>query len=381
MRELLGLAKGLATSWRGDAALATVVVAWALVWLAASAARGDQHWVALVVVLPYAAALAIRRRWPVLAAVVASAAVLLVRPLGQADLVGGNPFIFTPFLLGYALGAGSGLATGLAGTVLLAASLQIATGPFSPVVEMITVGPWLAGRIWQSRRKLTDQLQARNAELAGEQERFALESVRYERARIARELHDIVAHCLSAMVVQASAGQRVDDADSDAMAGALTSVAEAAAQAQEEVGRLVELLADEHVPGTSPNLQMVDELVRRAAVTGLQVSCRFVGASDRLAPVVSEAAYRVVQEALTNALKHAPAAPVTVTVRARGRDVEVSVVNSVGPGQLSELEHSGGQFGLAAMRERVTACGGSLSAGPTPEGGWQVAALLPACSY
>ena len=86
---------------------------------------------------------------------------------------------------------------------------------------MITIGPWLVGRVVLSRRRMTEQLQARNEELRAEQELFARESVRYERARIARELHDIVAHCLSVMVVQASAGQRVADADRDGMAEAL----------------------------------------------------------------------------------------------------------------------------------------------------------------
>lgn len=109
------------------------------------------------------------------------------------------------------------------------------------------------------------------------------------------------------MVVQASAGQRVADADRDGMAETLESAAEAAAQAQAETGRLVEMLGGELPSGTSPGLPMVSDLVRRASVTGLAVSCRFLASCDRLAPAASQAAYRVVQEALTNALKHGPA--------------------------------------------------------------------------
>lgn len=381
MREVTGLARHLATSWRGDLLLAVVMVVWALT-LCVAAAPGDQHWPVLLFVLPFSAALAIRRRWPVAAAALACAALVAVRPLGQADVVN-NPLTFpvawTVFLISYSLGAGAGLTAGLAGAVLLVAGLQVLGGAFSPVIEMITGGPWLVGRIAMSRSALTRQLQARNRELQAEQELFTREAVRYERARIGRELHDIVAHCLSAMVVQASAGQRVAEADRAGMAEALVSVAEAAAQAQQEIGRLVELLGGELPDGTSANLQMVDELVRRAATTGLRVSCHFTGACDELAPAASEAAYRVVQEALTNALKHAPGAPVTVTISAQGNDVAISVVNSAAREVPSGLERSGGHYGLAAMHERVTACGGSLKAGPSPAGGWDVVALLPAC--
>ena len=317
------------------------------------------------------------------AAAVACAALASVWPLGLAPAVDGAltvPFIWTPFLFAYSLGADAGLAVGLAGTVLLAACLQLSNaGVFNPLVEMMTLGPWLVGRVVRSRRKLAEQLHARNEELRAEQELFALESVRYERARISRELHDIVAHCLSVMVVQASAGQRVAAADRDGVAEALESVAEAAAQAQTEVGRLVELLSGGPTGpvGPPPGLAMVDELVRRASGSGLAVSCRFAGSCDRLAPAASEAAYRVVQEALTNALKHAPGAPVDITVRSQGAEVAVDVVNAPGRQRPSGLERSGGGFGLAGMRDRVAACGGSLTCGPTQAGGWRVSALLP----
>jgi signal transduction histidine kinase len=316
------------------------------------------------------------------ATAVACAALAAVWPLGLAPVVNGAfdiPFFLTPFLFAYSLGADAGLAVGLAGSVLLAVCLQLSNaGVFNPLAEVLTVGPWLVGRVVKSRRRLTEQLQARNSELRAEQELFAAESVRYERARIARELHDIVAHCLSVMVVQASAGQRMAPADRDGVAGALESVAEAAAQAQTEVGRLVELLSGELSAGGSPGLPMVDELVRRASGTGLAVTCRFAGGYDRLAPASSQAAYRVVQEALTNALKHAPGAPVDISISGLDTGVAVDVVNAAPRNQASGLERSGGSFGLAGMRDRVAACGGSLTSGPTPAGGWRVSAVLPA---
>jgi signal transduction histidine kinase len=370
-----------ALSWRSDLLLAAIVAGWVLVYLSLIARTGDQQWMVLVFALPYAAALGVRRRWPVPAAAVACAALAAVWPLGLAPVVNGAlaiPFFLTPFLFAYSLGADAGLAVGLAGSVLLAVCLQLSNaGVFNPLGEMLTVGPWLVGRVVLSRRRMTEQLQARNEELRAEQELFAAESVRYERARIARELHDIVAHCLSVMVVQASAGQRMAPADRDGVAGALESVAEAAAQAQTEVGRLVELLSGDPPSGPPPGLAMVDELVRRASGSGLAVSCRFAGSCDRLAPAASEAAYRVVQEALTNALKHAPGAPVDITVRSQDAEVAVDVVNAPGRQRPSGLERSGGGFGLAGMRDRVAACGGSLTCGPTQAGGWRVSALLP----
>jgi signal transduction histidine kinase len=378
MRDSICRLGKLIAGWRGDLLLATLTLAWMLATAVATAGLG-RHLLELVVILPVAASLSIRNRWPIMAALLAGSALLLAIPLGLTGLVGNwlsLPVSWTAFLLCFALGTSASAIASLFGAAFLAVSLQAAGGPFNPIIEMITLGAWLAGRVMRSRRALTRQLEARNLELASEQEQFARESVRYERARITRELHDIVAHCLSVMVIQASAGQRVADTDRDGMVEALTSVAESAALAQEEIGRLVEMLRDEMPAGSSPNLQMIDELVGRAATTGLKVTYRLGGACE-LAPAASETAYRVVQEALTNALKHAPGAAVVVTVSAMGAQVAICVLNAAPAEQPSALSRSGGSYGLAAMRERVTACGGSLTAGPAAEGGWQVRALLP----
>lgn len=378
MPDLAGLLKRLLTSWRGDVLLAGLLAAWAIGYLSLAAARGNGQWAALLFVLPFGATVAVRRRWPVAAAGVACALLLAGWPLGVAAVLNGvgTPLLSVLFLLSYTLGAETGAATGLAGTVLLAACVQLAGGGFSPVAEMITFGPWLAGRVVLSRRRLAEQLQARNDELHAEQEVFAEESVRYERARIARDLHDVVAHCLSVMVVQASAAQRMTD--SGEVAEALESVATTAAQAQTEIGRLVELLAGEIPSGASPRLAMIGELVGRASATGLTVNCRFQGDCDHLDDAASETAYRVVQEALTNAFKHAPGAPVDITIHGDGAGVTVGIINAAPRESPAGLARSGGGYGLAGMRERVGACGGSLTSGPTTAGGWQVSAALPA---
>ena len=377
-------AKELAASWQADALLAVLAVTWAVAGLSGLAAGPDRDWMALVFVLPYAAALAVRRRWPLAAGVAACALWLAARPLGLAHALGGGlggPFLWGTFFLAYALGTGTGFVTGLTVTAALAACLEFANQPFNPIGVVLAVGAWLAGRVVLSRHRMTEQLQARNEELQAERELFAQESVRYERARIARELHDIVAHCLSVMVVQASAGQRAAPADRAGVAQALESVAEAAAQAQTEIGRLVELLSGQLRSGTAPRLGMADELVRRASMTGLDVRCHFLGHHDQLSPAASEAAYRLVQEALTNALKHAPGAPVEITIHGREATVAVSITNAAPPGRRSGLERSGASYGLSAMRDRITACGGALSCGPTAVGGWRVSALLPAAPH
>ena len=329
---------------------------------------------------------------PVAAVILVSGFLFCVRPLGIANAVdnsvAGNLALSIPFLIAYALGYEAGLATGLIGVALLITALQVANGgAFSPIPEMLTVGPWIAGRIVGSRRRLADQLRARNDELLAQQEAYAAEAVRYERSRIAADLHDIVGHALSLMVVQASAGQRAalarggsggDGGPSGATARrALEAVAEAAREAQAEVGLLAGLLAGEQAP--PPGLGLIAELVRQVQGAGVQVTYRLMADDDAAVdPTTAEIASRIVTEALTNALKHAPGAPVNVDVRAAGGELTVTVENGAAPGDRIDLARAGGGYGLTGMRDRVSAHGGSLDAGPAAEGGWRVHAVLPA---
>ncbi len=242
---------------------------------------------------------------------------------------------------------------------------------------VVTIGSWAVGLVVRSRRQITEQLAVRGRELEAERELFAAEAVRYERGRIARELHDIVAHCVSVMVIQAGAGQRLTAADPSLAAEAFDSIGEAARQAEAEIGRLLDLLGATGEQRGADGLQLIGELVTRAAAAGLAVSCRFSGSVDGLPAPASDAAYRVVQESLTNALKHAPGAPVDIVIEGAGGYVEIDVRNGPAVGPPSGLERSGGGRGLTGMRERVAACGGELTAGPAPAGGWRVVARLP----
>jgi signal transduction histidine kinase len=175
------------------------------------------------------------------------------------------------------------------------------------------------------------------------------------------------------MVVQAQAGQRLAETDPDAAEEALVAIAESARQGQEDLRRLVALLGGEEVE--QPDLALIDEVVARAARSGLEVTCRFEGDHTSTPPATAQLAFRVVQEALTNALRYAPGSAVRVLVRREGSSLLVRVSNDLPRGPAAGIAGSG--RGLAGLRERVQDVGGSLVAGRAPSGGWSVEAHLP----
>jgi signal transduction histidine kinase len=266
---------------------------------------------------------------------------------------------------------------GIAGLIALVVALevnQVNNGAWVPAV-ILPAAAWGAGRALRERELMAAQLAERVQELEDERELHARLSVRYERARIASELHDIVAHAISVMVVQASAGQRLAH-DPEATAETFQAIAGAAREAEQDMGRLVALLGDEHAIGSAPDLALVEELVTRAAGSGLSVTLRLEGEREGLPAALGEAAYRVVQEGLTNALRYAAGAEVAVTVRGGPGELLVSVENAPA-GSRPELLDVGTGNGLRGLRERVAAQGGTLSAGPTGDGGWRLAAHMP----
>jgi signal transduction histidine kinase len=318
----------------------------------------------------------IRRSHPQLAAAVAGGC-LAVAALGSSAAFPGSLILVPVILLAYSLGTAAELRRSVLALAVLGAGLQLSAGQFNPVVVVLTIGPWAVGLVIRSRRNLTGQLAARGQELEAGRALFAAEAVRYERARIARELHDIVAHSVSVMVIQASAGQRLTVTDPSLAAEAFDSIGEAARQAEAEIGRLVGLLDHDSRQRGSHGVRLIGELVTRAGAAGLAVSCRFTGPADGLPDAAADAAYRVVQESLTNAFKHAPGAPVDVVIAGASGHVEIGVINGPAADPQSGLELAGAGRGLTGMRERVTACGGQISAGPVAGGGWQVLARLP----
>ncbi len=241
---------------------------------------------------------------------------------------------------------------------------------------LIPAAGWGAGRALRERELVGAQLAERVSELEQEREAHAALSVRYERARIASELHDIVAHAISVMVVQASAGQRLAAHDPEATVETFEAIAGAARQAEADMGRLVALLGDEDAIGPAPDLALVEELVARATGSGLDVTLRFEGQREGLPAPLAETAYHVVQEGLTNALRYAGGALVRVLLRGDAEALLVEVRNAPASSERA-LAGAGSGTGLQGLRERVGASGGTLEAGPTPDGGWRLSARLP----
>ena len=365
--------------WLGDALVALGLTAFLLVFLALQGLlHGANNLLEAGCAVGAFSCVIVRRVHPQLAAV-AAACCLAVAALGSSAAMPGSLILVPVFMLAYSLGTGADLGRSVLILLFLGAGLQLALGPaqFNPIIVVVTIGSWAVGLVVRSRRQITKQLAVRGRELEAERELFAAEAVRYERGRIARELHDIVAHCVSVMVIQASAGGRLTATDPALAAEAFDSIGEAARQAEAEIGRLVDLLDHDSQLGGADGIGLIGELVARAGATGLAVSCRFTGPAGGLPARASDAAYRVVQESLTNAFKHAPGAPVDIVIEGTSGHVEIDVLNGPATGPPSGLEQAGGGRGLTGMRERVAACGGEVSAGPADGGGWRVLARLP----
>jgi signal transduction histidine kinase len=236
----------------------------------------------------------------------------------------------------------------------------------------------IARRAVRDRQLRAEALAARAEALEREQELRAHEAVAEERARIARELHDLVAHNVSLMVVQAGAERHALPEDQAATREVLGSIEQAGRQALVEARRLLGMLRrkdDREELEPQPSIDQIDALVERVERAGLPVALQVEGEQAPLPAGVDLCAYRVVQEALTNALKHAGPARAEVVLRfgARALDIEVrddglgaAVPNGDGAGH-----------GLIGMRERVALYGGQLDAGPRRCGGFEIRARLP----
>ncbi|NEC86536.1 sensor histidine kinase [Streptomyces sp. SID12501] len=226
-------------------------------------------------------------------------------------------------------------------------------------------------------------LARRSAELARqlrrEQAARARREVAEERSRIARELHDVVAHHISVISVQAGLARFVFDTDRHTTRTALDTIEATGKEALDELRRMLMLLraADDSAPaGPMPGLARLGEMTERVRAGGIPLTLTVEGTERPLAPGVDLCAYRVVQEALTNVLKHAPGASARVLLRYEPHQVTVSVTDD-GQGVIPDRVRTGGGHGLPGMRERAKLYGGQIDIGPQDQGGFAVRLILP----
>ncbi|MDF3145538.1 MULTISPECIES: sensor histidine kinase [unclassified Streptomyces] len=245
---------------------------------------------------------------------------------------------------------------------------------------------WVLGDSIRTRRAYYEQLEERATRLEKEREAQAKVAVAAERARIARELHDVVAHNVSVMVVQADGAAYVLDAAPDQAKKALETISSTGRQALAEMRRLLGVLrTGEHQEGgeyvPQPDVEQIDELIQHCRTSGLPVDFKVEGTPRPLPSGVELTAYRIVQEALTNTRKHGgPNAGASVRLVYFDDGLGL-LVEDDGKGAPHELYEEGGAdgqgHGLIGMRERVGMVGGTLDAGPRPGGGFRISALLP----
>lgn len=341
----------------------------------------EPKWAALLTEVPLSISLAWRRTRPLLVLAIVALGTGFEWSLGVSVAQPLVPLL--ALVIGmYSVAVHEPLQRSVLGFVLVNAGLAVAlfhirghsditAGSFG-FGTIICGGAWVAGLIVRSRTQRAGALELETERL--ESERTV--AVAEERARIARELHDVIAHSVSVMVVQAEAAQEVLKRSPERAVEPLQAVQDTGRQAMVEMSRLVGLLREDGEEiglAPQPGLGDLDALLGQVRVAGLPVELRVEGQPRPLPLGVDLSAYRVLQEALTNALKHAGTAHAEVTVRYARDALELEVCDD-GPG--SGNGHVGGH-GLVGMRERVSVFGGELEAGPRPEGGFAVRARLP----
>ncbi len=358
-------------------AFVLAVAAQAEVWAGGevSARRAADALVLLAVTVP----LARRRRAPV--AVVSI--VTVASALGYAFLDGYGTPLLAILLAVYSLAAhaaGRALQIGVAVVVAAVGTVQIVAAsrgddPAFPGLWLLLALPFVLGRLRRWQRLDSVRLRERAAQLEREREEKARLAVAEERARIARDLHDVVAHAVSLIVVQARAGRRTAGGEGGATRESLDVIEGTGRQALTEMRRLVGMLrTDEESPALAPQpgLGRLNALVAQVAEAGLPVELEIEGEAAELPPGIDISAYRIVQEALTNALKHAGPATARVAIRYRPEELELEVVDT-GTGRTE----TGGGYGLVGMHERVSLYGGEIEAASGDEGGFTIRARLP----
>lgn len=370
------------TAWF-DALVVALVVLVLLEIRLSEDVEGPAAWLSLLT-LGWALPLLARRRAPILAPTLVFAGVT-VQALLWGHSVGYSFGTFMLVLLAAGL-YGTNLRTPplrLAGAAVVVAAVVVVFARDDEAVwtDALTTAPmigvaWLVGHVVRVNGERTAELRERAARLEREREAEARAAAAEERARIAREMHDVVAHSLSVMVIQAEAAEEMIGVDPGRARGPLAAVQDTGRAALAELRRTLGVMRRAEAPelAPQPGLAGLDRLARQVREAGLPVSVRVEGEPRPLPAAADLQAYRIVQEALTNALRHAGPARAEVLVRYDPGEVLVEVTDD-GRGH-DPAADPGGQ-GLVGMRERVAVVGGELTAGTRPEGGFAVVARLP----
>jgi signal transduction histidine kinase len=336
-------------------------------------------------VLLHTLPLAARRRFPlaVLATTVASGVAFVALDLAPDIL-----WVAIPVAV-YSVAAYGDRWVALAGLAVAEAGLAVVqltpgrTGVNTWVGNMgFLAAAWLLGHFVGVRRLYVLRLEERTAELEQAREELARRAVTEERLRLARELHDVVAHAMSVIAVQSGVGAHIANTQPKEAAKALGAIEATSRAALEELRRLLGVLRQADGPqgdlAPVPGLADLEGLLAELAKAGLAVKLRVNGTRPPLPAGVDLSAYRIVQEALTNVVKHAGSARAQVVIGYGDQDVTVEVTDD-GRGAVTSVSdgRAGTGHGLIGMRERVAAFGGDLEVGPGPDGGFRVAARLP----
>jgi signal transduction histidine kinase len=259
---------------------------------------------------------------------------------------------------------------------LLLVALQVAEGfEDFPNVELafLTVGPLLAGQELRRRQRLVEALDERARQIEDEEQAFVALFVQRERARVARELHDIVAHNLAVIVVQAGAGRLAAPGEDDAVAhGRMETIRGAAEQALGEMGRLVDVI---HADAGS-RADALRAVVAQAESAGLTVDLVLRPDDDAVRAVLGDDGVQIVREGLTNAIKHAPGSRVDVRLVRLADGLDIDIRDRGAAETDSIVAGLGARAGLRGVRERVEMAGGWLQVGPDGSG-WRLRAWLP----
>jgi signal transduction histidine kinase len=351
------------------------------IWIEPLSPQAPVTAAALLATLP----LLVRRSFPLSAPLVA-----LLGCLGLTLLIPGAlweqlQFFFCALLCAWVLGSENrprrgvlGLGAGLLVAVVsvLSDPRHHAFGDYAFALA-ITSAAWTGGRLFGERARRAAAAETEAARLAEDRERQAIEAVAAERARLARELHDVIAHTVSVMVVQAGAAEQVLGPGNDQAREAMAAVRTSGKTALMELRRMLGLLRDDETAeseGVRPSLASLPDLAGAVTSAGTEVSVVQAGTPRALEPGLDQTCFRIVQEALTNTMKHAGPARAAVAIRWEPEAVVLEISDDgVGAGVAV-----GNGRGVVGMRERVRLYGGELSAGPLPGGGFRVTARLPA---